>query len=106
MLDRWDGPSDKSSVINFLVRMREGAKVDLYRTVQGSNLQAPDHLGWLQKERGGRFAAGGFAEPSLQQRILGNFITREEAVQAFMTTQPEYTVHNSQWQPGWRLGPV
>jgi hypothetical protein len=33
-------------------------------------------------------------------------LTREETADAFDTVPPQYAVHDAQWQPGWRVGPV
>jgi hypothetical protein len=106
MLHRWNGPFDEHSVSRFLLIMREGANTDLYRTVHGISTQGPEHLGWLLKESGARFTAGGFAQSGPQEQSYAGLLRRVQAVQAFLGVQPEYVVHNSQWQPGREMNPV
>ncbi len=68
MPERWNGPFDEGRVFNFLVRMREGATVQLYRTYRGVSVEEAELLGWFKKESGARFLA---ETPGLGRRFSG-----------------------------------
>lgn len=94
---RWDGPFDKGSAMNFLVRMPVGAAAQLYR-------HSGDLIGWLEKVRGGRFATGGFAQAfadgALQNPVPEGNVDRHGAAEAVAQASPDYVVHDSLWQKG------
>lgn len=104
MQKRWDGPFDeKGLVFNFLVRMREGATIRLFRTVRTSGIEDPELLGWFRKQRGARFAAHA---PDLGQRVFGDSVGLHDASDAVVAMRPGYALHDSQWSPGEDHGPV
>lgn len=103
MPERWDGPFDESLVFNFLARMREGATVQIFRTVRTSDTEDPQLLGWFQKQTNARFVAG---TPSLGQRFSVEPVKLRDAVREFAAMDPEYVLHDAQWSPMNRPDPV
>ena len=90
---RWYGPFDKGRAMSFLVRMPVGATAQLYR-------HSGDLIGWLEKVRGGRFAAGGFEDDTLKNPAPEGKVDRHGAAEAVAQASPDYVVHDSLWQKG------
>ena len=103
LVDRWDGPFRPNEVRGFLAHMREGATVQLFR--DGA---APDGgreaelLGWLQRDRSGRFVGLTGASNVLS----GDALDLKEAVRAFAELAPEWVLHNVDWKPRTVVGAV
>jgi hypothetical protein len=94
MPERWDGPFEEGRVLNFLMRIREGTTIQLYRTYRGVSVEEAELLGWFKKESGARFLAD---TPGLGQRFSGDLVELREAAQDFVATAPEYVLHDGQW---------
>ena len=94
MPERWDGPFDEGRVFNLLVRMREGATVQLYRTCRGASVEEAELLGRFEKARGGSVLADA---PGLGPRFSGERVGLLEAARKFARSSTEYVLHDSQW---------